>query len=91
MAHGAKVAEAATEAPERKAPKKELRHIELTKAANGGVIAEHFHTQYDGITKPHAFGAEEGHKLAAHIQTHLGIKMPGKSGVDNMEPTEGDD
>jgi len=81
--HGAMKAEAADHPSHSKEPKKELRHVELKKAADGGVIAEHYHNVYDGVTKPFAFGSDEGHKLASHIETHLGIKMPGraKSGV----------
>ena len=59
--------------------KASLRSIELRKADNGGVIAEHRTGSFDGKDQVHAFGADEGHKLAAHIQEHMGIKMPGKS------------
>lgn len=78
-------------AVEAKQPKKELREISLRKSANGGVIAEHHHNVYDGMNKPHTFSAGEGHKLAAHIEQHFGLKMPGKSGTDSAEQTKGDD
>jgi hypothetical protein len=86
--HGALKDAAATEAP--KPAKKALMHMLLKKADNGGVVAEHRMNTFDGKEPVHAFGAEEGHKLAAHIEKHLGISMPGRSKVDSAEETEGD-
>ena len=85
--HGAVKESAVSEPSEPKQVKKELRHIELKKAANGGVIAEHFHNTYDGLAKPHAFGANEGAKLAAHLEKHLGIKMKGVETPGRAEGT----
>jgi hypothetical protein len=56
-----------------------LHSIMLKKAENGGVVAEHRMSQFDGKEPMHAFGANEGHLLAAHIQEHMGIAMPGKA------------
>ena len=63
-----------------KPPKVELHSINLKKAENGGVIAEHRMSTFEGSEPVHAFGADEGHKLAAHLQEHLGIKMGEESG-----------
>lgn len=60
----------------RNRPKNQLAAIELKKADNGGVVAQHRMTQFDGKEPVHAFGKEEGHMLAAHLEKHLGIKMP---------------
>jgi len=60
----------------RKKSKNELREIVLKKATNGGAIAEHRMSQFDGKEPVHAFGKDEGHMLAAHLEKHLGIKMP---------------
>jgi hypothetical protein len=60
----------------RKNPKPQLESIHLSKATNGGVIARHRMTTFEGKEPEHAFGAEDGHELAAHIEKHLGIKMP---------------
>jgi hypothetical protein len=76
--------------PNPKRPRAELRHIELQKAENGGVIAQHRMNYFDGKEPVHAFGADEGHKLAAHIEKHLGIKMEGKSPSEDTEPEEND-
>jgi hypothetical protein len=90
MAHGARVAEAATEPKENKPPKKELRGIELRKSANGGIIAEHNYNVYDGMNKPHTFSGDEGHLLAAHIEKHLGLKMPGRAEGTVAAPSDGE-
>lgn len=67
----------------RRKSKSVLASIELKKADNGGVVANHRMTPYSEKEPVHAFGADEGHKLAAHIEEHLGIKMPHHS-----EPVE---
>jgi hypothetical protein len=59
----------------RKNPKPQLESIHLSKATNGGVIARHRMTIFDGKEPEHVFGAEDGHKLAQHLEKHLGIKM----------------
>lgn len=70
----------------RKAPKAQLRSIELSKAENGGVIAEHRMTEYTGIEPKHVFGADEGGKLSEHLEKHLGIKMSDEHGKESEEP-----
>jgi hypothetical protein len=35
-------------------------------------------TSFNGKEPIHSFGADEGQKLAAHIEQHMGIAMPGK-------------
>lgn len=89
--HGAMKEAAVTERAAPKMPKKELEHIRLEEAENGGVIATHHFTHYDHKPEPHVFGDGEGHKLAAHIQEHLGISMPGKSKSESAEESEADE
>lgn len=64
-----------TNAKMRAKPKAQLEAIHLSKATNGGVIARHRMTTFDGKEPEHVFGAEDGHKLAQHLEKHLGIKM----------------
>jgi hypothetical protein len=88
--HGVAKERAVTEPSAPKAPKKEFDHMELKEAENGGAVATHHFTSYEHKPEIHAFGKDEGHKLSAHIEKHLGIKMPGKSSTDSAEETEGD-
>ena len=74
----------------RRKPKNELAAIELKKADNGGVVANHRMTRFEGKEPVHAFGPEEGHLLAAHIKEHLGIKMPGGAAKDADGDRDGD-
>jgi hypothetical protein len=87
--HGAAKEMAVDHPSEPKEVKKELRHIELRKSANGGVIAEHVHNMYDGLNKPHTFAAGEGEKLMAHLSKHLGINFPGRAEGTVASPAEG--
>ena len=89
--HGAMKEAATQEPPVARKPAKALMHMLLKKADNGGVVVEHRMNTFDGKEPVHAFGAEDGYKLAAHIEKHLGIKMPGKAESENMEAKEGDD
>jgi hypothetical protein len=66
---------ATNEGRERKPPKV-LDHIELRPAANGGAIAEHHFTSYEHKAEPHAFGADEGKELTAHIMEHMKMSAP---------------
>lgn len=78
----------------RKRPKPQLQAIHLSKATNGGVIARHRMSEYSGKEPEHVFGADEGHKLAAHLEKHLGIKMKlaETHGAESQEPeTEPDE
>lgn len=70
----------------RKRPKPQLEAIHLSKAENGGVIARHRMSDYVGKEPEHVFGADEGHKLAGHLEKHLGIKMSETHGAPSEEP-----
>jgi hypothetical protein len=59
---------------------KELDHIKLTPAENGGVVAEHNFKSFEHKPEAHVFAAGEGPELAAHIGEHMGM--------ENMSPTE---
>ena len=63
--------------PRPKREKNVVQEIMLRKAENGGVVAEHHMSRFDGKHPVHAFGADGGHKLAAHLEKHLGISMGG--------------
>lgn len=69
--------------------KSTLRVMELRKAQNGGVIAEHRMDGWSGKEpKPHVFAANEGQKLAAHITKHLGMHIPGNAAAPEAEDEE---
>jgi hypothetical protein len=85
--HGA-MKEVAAEPHAPKMRAKQLEHIRLEEAQNGGVIATHHFTNYEHKPEPHVFGDGEGHKLAAHVEKHLGISMPGKSNTDKADSEE---
>jgi len=62
-----------------KPPKKELEHIRITEAENGGHIAEHHHTSYEHPPESHVFAksavkapVHEG-SLFHHLAKHMGI------------------
>jgi hypothetical protein len=67
-------------------PKSVLEHLQLKKADNGGVVVTHRMSRFDGAEPVHAFGADEGHLLAAHITKHMGIKMSEVHGEQSQEP-----
>ena len=77
-----------TKAASRREPKNVLEHIQIKKADNGGVVASHHMTRYDGKEPVHAFGADEGHLLAAHLEKHLGIKMAASKSEEPEEKAE---
>lgn len=52
-----------------------LHSINLRKADNGGIIAEHRMSYFDGKEPVHTFGKGEGPKLAEHLHEHLGISL----------------
>ena len=98
--HGALKAVATAASNPEKEMKREVgkfHHMELSSAANGGVIATHFHAGADGYgmrehpAGPHAFGENEGHLLAAHIEKHLGITMPGRAEGTVAKPAGGEE
>lgn len=88
--HGALKELAASEPPRRKIPPKELEHIRLTPAENGGVSAEHHFTSYEHKPEMHVFAAGQAKQLMAHLQQHLGMSVatPGKSKTDSAESEE---
>ena len=62
-----------------KMPKKELEHIRVSAAENGGHIAEHHFTSYDHPAEQHVFAEPEGKhpviegSLLHHVAKHMGI------------------
>jgi len=62
-----------------KMPKKELEHIRVSEAENGGHIAEHHFTSYEHAPEQHVFSAMEGKQpviegsLLHHVAKHMGI------------------
>jgi hypothetical protein len=89
--HGAMKEVAAAEPPRHKTPPKELDHIRLTPAENGGVSAEHHFTHFEHQPETHVFAAGQHKELMAHLSKHLGISMPGKSKTESAEETEHDE
>jgi hypothetical protein len=71
----------------RREPKNVLRSLSIEKTANRGVVVHHLMSNFEGKDPVHVFGAADGHLLAAHLQKHLGIKMPspGAPAVDEAE------
>ena len=66
------------QAPKEKMRPKVLHSIEVKHAENGGHILSHrFDNSGPGYgyheTEDHAFGAEEGDKVIAHIAKHMGL------------------
>ena len=60
-----------------KAAKKELHHIEIHHAENGGHIVQHHYSSEGGAyhePEHHAFGEGEGHKMLAHVAEHMGVE-----------------
>lgn len=68
----------------RRKPKKELPEVNLRKADDGSIIAEH-RMGTEGRAPVHTFGNDEGHLLRAHLEKHFGISM---SHVQNKESEE---
>jgi hypothetical protein len=88
--HGA-MKEAALVEP--RAPKKmpkELEHIRLTPAENGGVSAEHHFTSYEHKPEMHVFAAGQHKELMAHLQKHLGMENPGRAKGTVASPASGE-
>lgn len=78
--------------PTSKEPAK-LRSIEFSKAENGGHIAEHRFESGDGSyhsPEQHVFGADEGHKLLAHVAKHMGIQAEEPETEETHEAEEGE-
>jgi hypothetical protein len=88
--HGAMKELAATEPPKKKLPPKELEHIRLTPAENGGVSAEHHFTHYEHRPETHVFAAGQHAELLEHLKKHLGMEMPGRAKGTVASPAEGE-
>jgi hypothetical protein len=86
--HGALKESALAEAPSKTKLPKVLHEMTLSAPKNGGAIAQHTFTHYEHKPEVHAFAANEGPKLAAHIEQHLGIKMPGMAKANRAEMEE---
>ena len=86
--HGAMKDQALAEPPRKKIPPKELEHIRLTPAENGGVSAEHHFTSYEHKPEMHVFAAGQQKQLMSHLQQHLGMTLPGKSKTESVESEE---
>lgn len=57
--------------------KKELHHMEIHKAENGGhMVQHHFHQDGARYHEPeqHVFGEGEGHAMLAHVAEHMGVE-----------------
>lgn len=79
-----------------KKPPKELHHLRLIPAENGGHIIEHHFAEEPHMTehKPesHSFGAEDGDKTLLHLAEHGHIKHPSDGdGAPAAEGEEGED
>jgi hypothetical protein len=78
IAHGGMDHRATAEKP--KTPPKELEHVRLSEAENGGHIAEHHFTSYEHPPEQHVFSkAEEGAQKPmlpeGHVLHHLAKAM----------------
>jgi hypothetical protein len=61
---------------------KELSHMEIRKAENGGASVMHHFTSMEHQPEMHVFGAGEGKEVAAHVMHHMGM-----GGTENAETT----
>lgn len=78
---------------ERHEAPKELHHLEVAPAENGGhIVTHHFKTGAGGQyhePEPHAFGQEEGPQAMEHIASAAGIKgEPSESEGEEMGQTD---
>lgn len=65
----------------RKLPPKELSHIELKEAENGGHVATHHFTSYEHRPEENVFGEGDGAALVNHLikaANIKGVKVSGK-------------
>lgn len=56
-------------------PKKEIDHLVVRHAENGGHIVEHHHTSMEHEPEHHAFGPSEGEDMLAHVAHHMKISL----------------
>ena len=88
--HGAKVAEAAIAPPAIKKMPKELDHLRLTPAENGGVSVEHNFTHYEHKPEMHVFAANQNAELMSHLKKHLGMENVGRAKGTVASPGSGE-
>ena len=70
------------------APKKELEHIRVSMAENGGHVAEHHYTSFEHPPEQHVFGEGQGKELLEHIGKHMGVKAEAKAEKEPLEQEE---
>jgi hypothetical protein len=51
--------------------KKELDHMRVSQAKNGGYVVEHHFKHFSHQPESHVFGKEESAALLAHMKKHL--------------------
>lgn len=73
---------AAKEMLKRPAEAKELRHLTIRKAENGGHMVEHYGS---GESEMHVFGPGEGKAMMEHVGTAMGVSDMAKSGSPKGE------
>ena len=57
--------------------KKELDHLRVSEAENGGHVVEHYFASNGGSwhePEPHVFGKGEGQAMLAHVAKHMNVK-----------------
>lgn len=69
-----------------KKSKKELDHLRIHKAENGGHIVEHHFSSFEHEPEKHVFGQDEGPELLDHVADHMGIA----SGPEEDEDEDGE-
>ena len=78
MANYAEAVMSSHSAARGKKAKKELDHITIKNAENGGHVISH-HFSHDGgpyhEPEEHVFGKGEGKAMMAHVAKHAGVKM----------------
>ena len=56
--------------------KKEIDHIRVERAKNGGHVVTHHHRHFAHEPETHVFGPGEHEKLMSHLVKHLGLELP---------------
>lgn len=72
-------------------PKKELDHLRVHKAENGGHIVEHHFTSFEHEPEHHVFGEHEGEDMMDHIAGHMGVKTGGTTDEEAESEPEGEE
>ena len=71
-----------------KAPAKEISHITVKKAANGGHVITHHHTKPDDHPDEHHITKGDD-EMAQHMMTNMGQPNPGEAELDAAQPQAG--